>query len=313
MDEKKDNEIIDKVYLPFTGEELGKHFVADGEAHLDYYRKSAKRYHDFMDGNSGKTNRISIDKVRLPRQIEKDERFWTVTATKTVFDDPGRNEILGGLLEKTYGRTAPVQGLSTWAECLDGEMQLYYEACLPSPESYVKWLRNNLPDRQLIPYVLEAANRGNKRTLEGATHVDALFLNVSNGFSWLIEAKVLSDISCMISFDNFRNQIARNIDVMLEREKSPLGDGLKKRDPDRSLFALLTPAQFKENPHSRLYGWLMKEYRNNPDSLQRDLIHRAGTDWPAVSKRLGWLTFEDMEAARPGSCPWLGNSHSHFE
>ncbi len=212
--------------------------------------------------------------------------------------------MLSQILAKTYGSSPPIPGLSTWAECLVGDLQLYYEICLPSPPSYLKWLRSNLDRRQMIPYVLDASARENLRVLEGATHVDAMILNVTNGFAWLIEAKVLSDVTYLISFDNFRNQIARNIDVMLDNT-SQSGAGLERRNPERSLFGLLTPAQFKNLPHSRLYGWLMPEYSSRPEALARDLSHRTGVDWSMVSQRIGWLTFEDFEEVRPGACPWI--------
>jgi hypothetical protein len=294
---------IDETYLPFSKDELRIHFVADVDGQLDYYQQSANRYHEFMRRYPN-TAGIPLSAARTPRQIEKDERFWTVAATKTVFDDPRYADILARLLEKTYGASPPIPDLSTWPECLDGELKLYYEACLPSPQSYVRWLRSHVAARQMIPYVLDAAARNNARPLEGATHVDAMLLNVTNGFAWLIEAKVLSDVAYSISFDNLRNQIARNIDVMIENTSQP-GAGLEKRDPEKSLFGLLTPSQFKENPHARLYGWLMCEYRSKPEALGRDLPHRERIEWSTVSPRIGWLTFEDFEEARPGSCPWL--------
>ncbi|MBW2663924.1 MAG: hypothetical protein JRD93_18585 [Deltaproteobacteria bacterium] len=296
-------DVIDKTYLPFTGDGLRPHFIADVDGQLDYYQKSASRYHEFM-ADHPETVGIPITQARTPRQIEKDERFWTITATKHVFDDPLRASMLVQLLVKAYGSIPPISGLSSWAECLDGDLRLYFEACLPPPPSYVEWLQSNLDRRQMIPYVLDAATRGNARPLEGATHVDAMFLNVTNGFAWLIEAKVLSDVSYSISFDNFRNQIARNIDVMLDNTSQP-GAGLERRNPERSLFGLLTPAQFKDLPHTRLYGWLMPEYSSKPEALARDLSHRTEVDWPLVSRRIGWLTFEDFEEARHGACPWV--------
>jgi hypothetical protein len=296
---------IDETYLPFTADKLRTHFIADVEGQLKYYENSANRYHEFKTSHPD-TVGIPLSDAKVPRQIEKDERFWTITATKTAHDDPEYKVILSHLLEKAYGISPPVPGLSTWEECLDGELKLYYEVCLPSPQSYIQWLRSNLNSRQIIPYVRDAADRNNARTLEGATHVDAMFLNCTNGFAWLIEAKVLSDISYSISFDNFRNQIARNIDVMIENTSST-GCGLEKRNPERSLFGLLTPSQFKASPHSRLYGWLISDYMSNPQALGRDLSHREGIEWSTVSRRIGWLTFEDFEKARPGSCPWLNN------
>ena len=294
--------MINEVYLPFTEEELRPHFTADVEGQISYYRKSAERYHEFL-AKHPETAGISLTKARLPRQIEKDERFWTITALKLVFDDPQRYSLLTSLLIDTFGEIPPLSGSNSWQDCLTGDLRLYFEACLPSPPSYVKWLRANLQSRQIIPYVLDAARRENARTLEGATHVDALFLNPSNGFAWLIEAKVLSDVSYSISFDNYRNQITRNLDVMLDNESRP-GTGLDARDPDRSLFALLTPGGFKGNPSARLYGWLIKEYRTDPTSLQRDLPHRAEIDWDGLSRRIGLFTFEDVERTRPGTCNW---------
>ena len=194
--------------------------------------------------------------------------------------------MLTQLLSKTFGPNPPIYGLGSWDECLEGDLRLYFEACLSSPQSYVNWLRANLKRRQIIPYVLDAAARDNERTLEGATHVDAMFINLKNGFAWLIEAKVLSDVSYSISFDNYRNQIARNIDVMLDKTSLP-GSGLESRDPGKSLFSLLTPMSFKQYPSSRLYGWLMQEYRNNPNALERDLPHRKEMNWANLQQRIG--------------------------
>jgi len=101
-----------------------------------------------------------------------------------------------------------------------------------------------------------------------------------------------------------RNQIARTIDVMLERNAN-LPEPLSLRQPERTLFAMLTPEMFRQNPQSRLYGWLLDEYRSNPGALERDLPHRQSGDWPDVARRIGWLTWEDCDQVLPGSCPWL--------
>jgi hypothetical protein len=295
--------MIDKTYLPFTADELKPHFIADSDRQINYYQKSACHYHEFMSEHPDMVG-LPITKAKTPRQIEKDERFWTITATKNVFDHHSRTNMLKQLLVKTFGFNPPIPSLRSWEECLDGELRLYFEACLPSTRSYVKWLRENLPQRQMIPYVRDAATRKSMRPIEGATHVDAMFLNINNGFAWLIEAKVLSDVSYLIAFDNFRNQIARNIDVMLDNTSRP-GSRLEKRDPNKSLFSLLTPMSFKQYPSSRLYGWLMQEYKNNPAALERDLPHREKTNWADLQQRIGWITFEDFQEVRPGACPMV--------
>ncbi|MCF7939847.1 MAG: hypothetical protein K9L68_14740 [Spirochaetales bacterium] len=297
------NTIIDKKYLPFTAKQLRPHFNGNVDKQIEYYLKSAKQYHDFFEAHS-ETAGIPLTQAKQPRQIEKDERFWTVTATKNIFDHPSRKSMLTNILIKTFGTNPPFSGFSSWGECMEGELRLYFEACLSSAKSYVHWLHENLEMRQKIPYVLDAAARDNARTLEGATHVDAMFINGSNGFAWLIEAKVLSDISYSISYDNYRNQLARNIDVMLDNT-SKHGSGLENRDPDKSLFSLLTPESFKQYPSSRLYGWLMQEYKEDSCALKRDLPHRKNTEWNTLQKRIGWITFEDFQEVNSEACPWL--------
>ena len=301
--------MIDDLYLRFTRDQMRQHFLVDAERQIDYFERSAKRYRNFLAEHHDRAG-IPIITSKLPRQIEKDERFWTAASLKHIFDHPTcRNSALELILTGTFGDKPPIEGLATWSECLTGELSLYFEAQAPSPKVYTEWLRRNVADRQLIPYIRDAAAREGLRTLEGATHFDAVLVNASNGFALLIEAKVLSDISPHVSFDNLRNQLVRCIDVMIEPPAKPTNRCLSKafdaRKPERSLFVLLTPEMFSSHPHSRLYGWLLQEYRSNPMALVRDLPHRSATDWPKIASRLGWITFEDIERQIPGACPWL--------
>jgi hypothetical protein len=68
---------------------------------------------------------------------------------------------------------------------------------------------------------------------------------------------------------------------------------------------LLTPEIFREHPESRLYGWLMRDYRSSPAAIHRDLSHRSEANLASVTRRLGWLTWEDCNRLLPGACPWL--------
>jgi hypothetical protein len=111
-----------------------------------------------------------------------------------------------------------------------------------------------------------------------------------------------------VGFDVLRNQLARNIDVMLQANLN-LQKPLAQRRPERTCFVLITPEIFRDHPESRLYGWLMQDYRSGAAALERDLPHRhrAGTDLGSVASRLGWLTWEDEDCNQvlPGAWPWL--------
>ena len=304
--------VLHPVYLPFTEAQLVEHFAPvagrtgrdEAQRHLAYFRDSVTRLADF-NAAPKPTGKDARTLTRRARQIEKDERFWVVAALMGVFHSPDRVERLGELLTSALGPTPPVDGLATWREALAGELHLFFEVNLPSPPAYRRWLRDHIADRALIPYVHEAAADAGER-LEGPTHVDALLLAEDTGFAALFEAKVISDADSKVSFDVMRNQLARNIDVMLDANPG-LQPPLTNRAPDKTCFALLTPEVFTHHPHSRLYGWLLPRYQTDPLSLARDLCHREGdaVDWPAVSRRLGWLTFEDCERVAPGACSWL--------
>jgi hypothetical protein len=156
-----------------------------------------------------------------------------------------------------------------------------------------------------VPYVQErAAQAGLKQ--EGATHADAVLINRDTGFAVIFEAKAMSDVSTSVTFDPLRNQIARNVDCLLEKPASSAPE-LEPRDPDRTLFAHVTPRLFKERWQSRLYGWLMREYKQDPTALRRDLPHRRddSVDWESLAARMGWLSWEDIDDVLPGACSWL--------
>ena len=237
------------------------------------------------------------------RQIEKDERFWTTSCLMTIYHSKNRQQELIKLFKKAYGDQPPTEKIKSWEDCFDENLRLFFEPNLPSPEKHKKWLRENLKNRHFIPYVLDSAYK--EKNLEGATNVDALLINPKNNFSVIIEAKVLSDISYSVTYDTMRNQIARTIDVMLE-ENTTLCDPLNNRDPKETLFLLITPRCFQENPQSRFYGYKFNEYKNNPESIRADLPHREPNDeLKDISKRLGWLTWEDLNEENKNCCKWL--------
>ncbi len=309
--------VIDGEYLPFTQEQLRCHFAPTNKLksdevakkHLARFTQSAKRYHKFM----GQTDRpVSISNAKKPRQIEKDEQFWTAATLLGLYHSEDRAAAFASLLQVAFRGKPPFVDpeVNSWEKCLSGDrLKLYFEAQLPSPKSYQEWLADNFDDRHLIPYVRDAIEAKRTRSkspkTEGPTHVDALLLNPNNGFAVIFEAKLMSDISCDVTFDGMRNQIARNIDVMLDDRTHPVAP-LDQRRPDRTLFTFVTPQMFRMSPSSRLYGWLMKEYCSSPDSIARDLPNRNRDDWPHVATRLAWITWEQINAMLDNPYEWIG-------
>ena len=284
-------------HLPFSDSQLLEHFVDPKDSHLEYYRNSLGRLEAFEDG----TEAMSVAQAR---QVEKDERFWTAATLVSLARHKDAARLFARVLAKTFEDGPPVQDADDWHDLLVGNLRLYLEVHLGSPRSYREWRRDHGAAHP-IPYVRERALAAGLKQ-EGATHADAVLVNPDTGFAVIFEAKALSDVSTSVSFDPLRNQIVRNVDCLLEKPATSAKE-LDGRDPQRTLFVLLTPRLFQERRQSRLYGWLMDEYRRDPSSLERDLPHRRGSDvdWPALARRMGWLTWEDVDDVLPGACSFL--------
>ena len=82
---------------------------------------------------------------------------------------------------------------------------------------------------------------------------------------------------------------------------------LDKRDPKKTLFLLLTPKLFKDNPSSRFYGYKMRDYTDpnrGVEFLHEDLPHRTKEELKDVPDRIGWLTWEDFKQVNSKCSPW---------
>jgi hypothetical protein len=301
--------MLHKIYLPFAEDKLREHFVQSKsdldniDKHISKYKKSIKNY------ESHETKKVFEEDIKLIRQIEKDETFWTASSLMTIFHSSNRTSELIKLLTIAYGEKPPLDNFTNWTDCLTGELNLFFEPNIPSPKVYLDWLKNNATTQNFIPYIIDKAHnkKGDFRSdLEGATNVDALIINASNGFAVIIEAKVLSDISYQVRYDSMRNQIIRNIDVMLSKNDN-LSTPLNKRIPDNSLFLLLTPKLYKDNLRTRLYGQTFRDYKNDYRTIQSDLVHRNldKSQCERISDRMGWITWEDLKAVNNDCCKWI--------
>jgi hypothetical protein len=225
------SEVFDKKYLPFTEEQLKDHFARVGpdnttaDRHLDYYRKSVQAASDLASAASFGTPAERARAKRHGLQMQKDERFWVVTALMSIFYAPDRLSALVDLLKRCLGDGPPMDGLATWEQALGDpeKLSLFFEVSLPSPPGYQQELIPLLEQRVLVSYVLKSARERvvARRPLEGSTKVDALLIAPDTGFAVLFEAKVLADASSSVWYDVLRNQLARNIDVMLHAQSAP--------------------------------------------------------------------------------------------
>jgi len=301
--------MLHKIYLPFSEDILKEHFVQSNidldniNKHIEKYKKSIENYVLY------ETNKPFDKDLRLIRQIEKDETFWTASSLMTIFHSAARNVELQRLLKLAFGENPPLDNISSWEECLNGELNLFFEPKIPSPKEYLDWRKENVTVQNFIPYIINKAQnkKGDYRSdLEGATNVDALLINSTNGFAVFIEAKVLSEISYQVSYDSMRNQIMRNIDVMLSPNYD-LVSPLDKRLPDNSLFLLLTPQLFKDNPRTRLYGYAFMDYKNNSHLIGNDLVHRKLNlkDCEKIANRIGWISWENLKQINNDCCKWI--------
>jgi hypothetical protein len=285
-----DGKMMHKTLMPFKEKQVRKYFNnVSAEKHLQYFRNSIERYGKYEADKANCPN----DKIREYRQSEKDERFFTTRYFTALFERKDRNEKLKALLLKAFGEIPPFEKgkkyPTSWDTFLNNEsLSLVFERDTPAPKQYKEYLGKSLHKRHFVPYVIEKGTKADKsyrQDLEGATQVDA-YIEGKNGFKLFIEAKFLSDISCDVSYDVTRNQLARNIDVMLDSEK------------EKSLFLLLTPKYFKDHPHTRLYGYKMNEYTTEYRALMEDLHHRTDVEpleWKAITERIAWITWEDLD------------------
>jgi hypothetical protein len=159
--------------------------------------------------------------------------------------------------------------------------KLNFEKTYQCSEQYLKGIRNYFKENP--HYNIEVRRKGKAK--EGKSHIDVVI--ETDEILIFIEVKYLSDISSKTTFDFARNQIIRNIDVLLANYKRKI-----------PYFVLLTPGIFKNDKYakySKLYGYKMDEYMDSEkgiDYMARD----SGLDKKSLNKvkdNLFWITFED--------------------
>lgn len=146
--------------------------------------------------------------------------------------------------------------------------------CMPSPPRYEaasrrRMLRSGDPD-----WVARGAK---PEPVEGKSEIDVVL--AGRAYLIFIEAKLGSDVSLQTTYDPARNQIARNIDCLIERtgERQPF-------------FWLLA----RDEAPGREYVRLLDGYRTDPLELAAALPHRSVAAVEAVARNLTLLCWQDL-------------------
>ena len=151
-----------------------------------------------------------------------------------------------------------------------------------SPQDYLEHSRRRMINSRNPVWCARAAA---PEPVEGSSEIDVRFETPRSLV--YIEAKLGSDISMSTTYDPGRNQIARNIDCLLENagQKTPA-------------FWMLV----RDEDPSRAYVQLINAYKSDPGKLARDLPHRNREDLECIAGNLTVLRWSDSSHLLAGAC-----------
>jgi hypothetical protein len=124
---------------------------------------------------------------------------------------------------------------------------------------------------------LLAARSKDPKPVEGNSEIDVVI--ESGSFVIYVEAKLEADISMRTTYDPARNQIVRNIDCVL--------DAAAARAPHFWMFV-------RDAGSGRAYTELMRQYRDQPGLLVRELPHRDPVALRELARGLVVLTWREI-------------------
>jgi len=326
--------IVDTL-LANGGENIRRYFVAPESGNGDARIWDRVSQGDQVTASKwiGKFKKSASEKI-----LDHDEPWVTLVSLYGLFGDQkdinnsqrleSINYLLSEVFDKRYDRPPPPD-----FDHLDG---VHIEVVLPEILQYREYVHKTI--FRDGPYHLyqdrkrklsEKLERG-KASFEGSTNLDTLISGKNNGrnIHLFIEAKFLSDISKDITYIPARNQIARNIDCAIDLMTE---GGKDMSGLEDFWFLLLTPGIFRTERYggpvlspiaafgpqrSRLFCYKMDDYLH-PDFLRRDLPHWGDIldteQWELISKRIGWLTYEDIVSAVLFNNTLTGNELEDFK
>jgi len=167
-------------------------------------------------------------------------------------------------------------------ETVESMNRISFEKLCQPPEGYLSWIENEVK-KHPIKYVREQAKDHKKRRkpLETATHVDAVI--ETDNFVIFVEMKFTSDISVQTTFNPYRNQLARLIDV---------GISIAMEKSKKLVLLLFSPSLFFVNK-SRFYSYKITEY-SNYEEIQKDIGWREQHEIEKYVLAVAWVPLESL-------------------
>lgn len=147
---------------------------------------------------------------------------------------------------------------------------------VPAPSAYEKSSRARMAQSANPEW---AARARDARPVEGISEIDiVLWMDKQIGF---VEAKLGADISMATTYDPQRNQIARNVDCLIEQSAG--------RTP---FFWMLTA----DRGPGRAYTQLVQRYRTHPEILSSELPHRSPAVVQSIARNMAIVVWKDVLA-----------------
>jgi hypothetical protein len=180
------------------------------------------------------------------------------------------------------GLTNQILGLAGVSPFEENVVSVNLERQFSPPTNYLKWIKNEAKTHP-IRYIREksAAHLKTNKPLESRTHVDAFI--ETDKLLIFFEIKYTSDISYNTTFNPYRNQLARLIDVGLD---------VNEQNGKEVLVILSSPRKLYERK-SRLYYYKVKEY-TNPALIQEDIPWRTVSEIKDNVLAVRWIALEDL-------------------
>ena len=108
----EDHTVMHPTYLPFAEEHMRMHFAEikrsgkcteTADKHVQYYKRSIQKHFEFCEKALRRKGK-PISELKVPCQIEKDERVWTASYLMAIFHAKERAWILGTSFSGSWGR-----------------------------------------------------------------------------------------------------------------------------------------------------------------------------------------------------------------